>query len=185
MGTIRYFGGIEMLEHIKREMRYIRGKQYSSKTTITIDGKEYTENELCVGGESTIYPESIDEQLQELIPDIDIEFITEFVNDVENVKTSDDFEDTQKTWDALVRVQGLIDKISNNDDINKFDKLYRILVKAHDTIFSNGGDICEEYTAKDNCEKCPFNNDRECGLSSTLAALKSLQDACAEKGMKK
>lgn len=170
-----------MLEHIKREMSYIRGKQYSSKTTITIDGKEYTENELCVGGESTIYPESIDEQLQELIPDVDIEFITEFVNDVENVKTSDDFEDTQKTWDALVRVQELIDKISNDSDTNKFDRLYRILVKAHDTIFSNGGDICEEYTVKPDRKKCPLYKDGKCMLNSTLTALNSLRDACIAK----
>ena len=169
-----------MLEHIRKEISYIAHDYYRFELTVTIDGKEYTETESCTDGEvSRLAP--LEGQLHRLILDVDIEFITEFVNDVENVKTSDDFEDAQKTWDALVRVQELIDKISNDSDTNKFDRLYRILVKAHDTIFSNGGDICEEYTAKPDRKKCPLYKDGKCMLNSTLTALNSLRDACIAK----
>lgn len=174
-----------MLEDIKRETRYIRVNQYGFKTTIAIDGKEYCESELCADNEYTIYPEPLEDQLQRLIPDVDVEFIEEFVDNVKRVVTSDDLKDIQKTWDALVRVQELINKFSKDSDTDKFSRMYRILVKTHDNIFCGRKDICEEYTKKPECKKCPLYKDGKCMLSSTLAALKSLQDACAEKGMKK
>ena len=82
-------------------------------------------------------------------------------------------------WDEIVSTQ----EATHNAD--KFKELGRVIAEARDTISKKGGSICNMYTTPTDCQKCPFNNDRECRLSSTLAALKSLQDACAEKGMKK
>ena len=168
-----------MFEKIKREITYIKGNQYGLKTTITIDGKEYCESELCADNEYTIYPEPLEDQLQKLIPDVDINLITEFLSYVENTNTSEGFDNVQKMWSNLVNTQ------KDNSNVNKLNELRRIITETRDTIFKKGWDTCKGYTTKDNCEKCPFNNDRECRLSSALAALKSLQDACAVKGMKK
>lgn len=164
-----------MLEHIKREMRYIKTNQYGFKTTITIDGKEYCESELCADNEYTIYPEPLEDQLQRLIPDVDVEFIEEFVDNVKSVVTSDDLEDVQKTWDAFVRVQELINKFSKDSDTDKFSRMHRTLVKAYAKIFCGGKDICEEYTKKPERKECLLYKDGKCMLNSTLSVLNSLR----------
>lgn len=94
-----------MLEKIKREATYIRAKQYGFRTAITIDGKEYCENEVYADGEYTVYPESLEYQLQRLVPNIDIEIIEWFVDNAKKAVTPDDIKRTQDKWDALVREQ--------------------------------------------------------------------------------
>ena len=167
-----------MLENIKKEISYIAHDYYRFELTLTIDGKEYTETETCTDGEvSRLAP--LEGQLHRLVPDVDINLITEFLSYVENTYTSEGFDNVQKMWSNLVNIQ------KDNSNANKLNELHRVITETRNTIFKKGGDICERYTTKADCEKCPFNNDRECRLSSTLAALKSLQDACAAKGMKK
>lgn len=166
-----------MLDKIKRETTYIRANQYGFRTAITINDKEYLENEVCIDGTYTVYPESLDDQLQRLIPDVDIELIEEFVNNTKNATTPDDVKDAQDTWDALVRVQEILDKISNGDT-NKVDKMYRILVKAHDAILDSGKDICKEHLKGSDCGKCPFDKYDKCTFNPTVTALASLRDAC-------
>lgn len=102
-----------MLEKIKRETTYIRANQYGFRTAITIDGKEYCENEIYADGEYTVYPESLSDQLQRLIPDVDVELIDDFVEAAKNAVTPDDVKSVQDTWNAFVRVQEIRDKISN------------------------------------------------------------------------
>lgn len=70
-----------MLDKIKREITYIKANQYGFKTAITINNKEYLENEIYADGEYTVYPESLEDQPQRLVPDIDIELIEELVDD--------------------------------------------------------------------------------------------------------
>ena len=94
-----------MLEKIKREATYIRAKQYGFRTAIAIDGKEYCENEVYADGEYTVYPESLEEQLQRLVSDIDIELIEELVDDAKNAVTPDEVKNVQDAWDAFVRTQ--------------------------------------------------------------------------------
>ena len=165
------------LDKIIREITYIRANQHGFRTTLTINDKEYCENEVCIDGEYTVYPESLGDQLQKLIPDVDIELIEEFVNDTKNAVTPDDVKDAQDTWDALVRVQEILDKISN-DDTNKVDRMYRILVKAYDTILDSGKDICKEHLKGSDCGKCPFYKYDKCMFNPTITALGSLRDAC-------
>lgn len=102
-----------MLDKIKRETTYIRANQYGFRTAITIDGKEYLENEIYADGEYTVYPESLSDQLQRLIPDIDTELIDNFVEAAKNAVTPDDVKSVQDTWNAFVRVQEIRDKMSN------------------------------------------------------------------------
>lgn len=167
-----------MLEHIRKEISYIAHDYYRLDLTLMIDGKEYTETETCTDGEvSRLAP--LEGQLHKLVPDVDINLITEFLSYVENTNTSEGFGNVQKMWDDIVSTQ---EAIHNAD---KFKELGRVITETRDTISKKGGSICNIYTTLTDCQKCPFNNDRECRLSSTLAALKSLQDACAEKGMKK
>lgn len=166
-----------MLDKIKRETTYIRANQYGFRTAITINDKEYLENEVCIDGTYTVYPESLDDQLQRLIPDVDIELIEEFVNNTKNATTPDDVKDAQDTWDALVRVQEILDKISNSNT-DKVDKMHRILVKAHDAILDSGKDICKEHLKGSDCGKCPFNKYDKCTFNPTVTALASLRDAC-------
>lgn len=167
-----------MLEHIRKEISYIAHDYYRLDLTLMIDGKEYTETETCTDGEvSRLAP--LKGQLHKLVPDVDINLITEFLSYVENTNTSEGFGNVQKMWDDIVSTQ---EAIHNAD---KFKELGRVITETRDTISKKGGSICNIYTTLTDCQKCPFNNDRECRLSSTLAALKSLQDACAEKGMKK
>lgn len=94
-----------MLDKIKREIAYIRARQYGFKTAITIDGKEYLENEIYADGEYTVYPESLEDQLQKLVPCIDIELIEELVENAKNAVTPDDTKNVQDAWDAFVRIQ--------------------------------------------------------------------------------
>lgn len=103
-----------MVDKIKREITFIRASQYGFKTVITISGKEYLENEIYADGEYTVYPESLEDQLQRLVPDIDIELIEELVDDAKNAVTPDDIKNVQDTWDAFVRVQEVKDKVSNS-----------------------------------------------------------------------
>lgn len=103
-----------MVDKIKRETTFIRANQYGFKTAITISGKEYLENEIYADGEYTVYPESLEDQLQRLVPDIDIELIEELVDDAKNAVTPDDVKNVQDTWDAFVRVQEVKDKVSNS-----------------------------------------------------------------------
>ena len=166
-----------MLEKIKREVVYVRKNQYGLRTAITIGGKEYHENEVYADGEYTVYPESLEDQLQRLVPDVDIELIEEYVNDIKNAVTPDDVKDAQNTWDALVRVQEILDKISNSNT-DKVDKMYRILVKAHDAILDSRKDICKEHLKGSDCGKCPFNKYDKCTFNPTITALASLRDTC-------
>lgn len=95
-----------MLENIKRRLTYFRANQYGGKTVVIIDGKEYSESEICADGEYTDYPEPLEDQLQRLIPDVDIGLIEHFVDNVKRVTTMDDLRDAQKEWDSLVRNGG-------------------------------------------------------------------------------
>ena len=166
-----------MLDKIKREITYIKANQYGFRTAVTINGKEYCENEVCIDGDYTAYPESLGDQLQRLVPDIDIELIEELVDDAKNAVTPDDIKSVQDTWDALVRVQEIMDKISN-DDTDKVDKMYRILVRAYDKILDSGKDICKENLKGSDCGKCPFYKYDKCMFNPTITALGSLRDAC-------
>lgn len=94
-----------MLDKIKREITYIKANQYGFITKVTINDKEYCENEVCIDGTYTVYPESLDDQLQRLIPDIDIEIIERFVDNAKKAVTPDDIKRTQDKWDAFVRIQ--------------------------------------------------------------------------------
>lgn len=166
-----------MLEKIKREITYIRARQYGFKTAITINDKEYSENEVCIDGKYTVYPESLSDQLQRLVPYIDIELVEELVENAKNAVTPDDIKSVQDTWDAFVRVQEIMDKISN-DDTDKVDKMHRILVKAYDKILDSGKDICKEHLKGSDCGKCPFYKYDKCMFNPTITALGSLRDAC-------
>ena len=102
-----------MVDKIKREITYIKANQYGFRTAITINDKEYSENEVCIDGDYTAYSESLGDQLQRLVPDIDIELIEELVDDAKNAVTPDDIKSVQDTWDVFVRVQEIMGKISN------------------------------------------------------------------------
>ncbi len=95
-----------MLENIKKEFTYIMANIYGEKTTVIIDDKEYSESEIYADGECTVYPESLEDQLQRLVPDADDELVEEFVDKVKEVTTVDGLEDAKKAWDALVRNGG-------------------------------------------------------------------------------
>lgn len=168
-----------MLENISRKLTYIRANQYGQKTAVTIDGKEYCENEICVDGEYTTYPESLEDQLQRLVPNVGVNLISEFLSYVENTNTPEGFSNAQKMWNDIVCAQ---ESISNTDN---FKELGRFIAETRGTLSQKGGGICDIFTTKVDCQKCPFNNGRECRLSSALASLKALQDACEVKGDKK
>lgn len=166
-----------MLDKIKREITFIKANQYGFRTAVTINDKEYLENEVCIDGEYTVYPESLEDQLQRLVPYIDIELIEEFVNDVKNAVTPDDVKDAQDTWNAFIRIDEIMEKVSK-DDTNKVDKAHRILVKAYDKILDSGKDICKEHLKGSDCGKCPFYKYDKCMFNPTITALGSLRDAC-------
>lgn len=166
-----------MLEKIKREITYVRKNQYGFKMVITIDDKEYRENEVYADGEYTVYPESLEYQLQRLVPDIDIELIDELVDDAKMAVTPDDIKSVQDTWNTFVRINELKEEVSK-DDTNKADKMYHILVKAYEKILDSGKDICKEYLKESGCGKCPFHKDDKCIFKPTITALGSLRDAC-------
>lgn len=167
-----------MLEHIRKEISYIAHDYYRFDLTLMIDGKEYTETETCTDGEvSRLAP--LEGQLHRLVPDVDINLVTEFLSYVENVQTSEGFNNVQKMWNDIVSTQ---EAIRNAD---KFKELGRVIAEARDTLSKKGGSICDIFMTVTACQKCPFCNNEKCRLSSTLASLKALQDACAVKGMKK
>lgn len=95
-----------MLENIKKEFTYIMANIYGEKTTVIIDDKEYSESEIYADGECTVYPESLEDQLQRLIPDVDDELVEKFVDQVKEVTTVDDLEAAKKAWDLLVKRNG-------------------------------------------------------------------------------
>ena len=95
-----------MLENIKRRLTYFRTNQYGERTAVIIDGKEYSESEICADGEYTDYPEPLEDQLQRLIPNVDIELIEHFVDNVKKATTMDDLRDAKMEWDSLVRNGG-------------------------------------------------------------------------------
>lgn len=95
-----------MLENIKKEFTYIMSNIYGEKTTVIIDDKEYSESEIYADGECTVYPESLEDQLQRLVPDVDDELVEEFVDKVKEVTTVDDLENAKKEWDSLVKNGG-------------------------------------------------------------------------------
>ena len=167
-----------MLEHIRKEISYIAHDYSRFDLTLMIDGKEYTETETCTDGEvSRLAP--LEGQLHKLVPDVDINLITEFLNYVENTYTAEGFDNVQEMWEDIVKTQ---EDICNAD---KFKELGRVIAEARDTISKKGGSICNIYATLTDCQKCPFYNGKECRLGSALALLKALQDACAVKGMKK
>lgn len=168
-----------MLEKIKREVSYIAHDYRRIILTLTIDGKEYSEGELCSDGKVTVSPEPLENQLHRLVPDVDINLVTEFLSYVENVQTSEGFNNVQKMWNDIVSTQ---EAIRNAD---KFKELGRVIAEARDTLSKKGGSICDIFMTVTACQKCPFCNNEKCRLSSTLASLKALQDACAVKGEKK
>ena len=79
---------------------------YGEKTTVIIDDKEYSESEIYADGECTVYPESLEDQLQRLVPDVDDELVEEFVDKVKEITTVDGLEDAKKAWDALIKRNG-------------------------------------------------------------------------------
>ena len=95
-----------MLENIKKELTYIMANIYGEKTAVIIDDKEYCESEIYADGECTVYPESLEDQLQRLVPDVDDELVEEFVDKVKEVTTVDGLADAKKEWDSLVRNGG-------------------------------------------------------------------------------
>lgn len=168
-----------MLEKVKKEVSYIAHDYYRVILTVTIDGKEYSEGELCSDGKVTVSPEPLEDQLHRLVPDVDVNLITEFLSYVENTNTSEGFDNVQKMWEDIVKTQ---EDICNAD---KFKELGRFIAATRGALSKKGGSICDVFTTAAACQKCPFCNGRECRLSSTLVSLKALQDACEAKENKK
>ena len=168
-----------MLEKIKREVSYIAHDYRRIILTLTINGKEYSEGELCSNGKVTVSPEPLEDQLNRLVPDVDVNLITEFLSHVENTNTAEGFDNVQKMWDDIVNTQ---EDICNAD---KFKELGRFIAETRNTLSKKGGNICDVFSTVTACKKCPFCNKEKCKLSSALASLKALQDACDVKGDKK
>lgn len=168
-----------MLEKIKREVSYIAHDYRRIVLTLTIGGKEYSEGQLCSDGNVIVSPEPLEDQLHRLVPDVDVNLITEFLSYVENTYTSEGFDNVQKMWDSIVSTQEFICNADN------FKELGRFIAETRGTLSKKGGSICDVFTTITACQKCPFCNGEECKLSSALVSLKALQDACAVKGEKK
>ena len=168
-----------MLEKVKKEVSYIAHDYYRVVLTVIIDGKEYSEEQLCSDGKVTVSPEPLEDQLHKLVPDVNINLITEFLSYVESTYTSEGFNNVQKMWNDIVSTQ---ESISNTDN---FKELGRFIAETRGTRSKKGGSICDIFTTAAACQKCPFCNGRECRLSSTLVSLKALQDACEVKEEKK
>lgn len=95
-----------MLEKVKLEFNDIGYGSKGSKIAVVIDGKEYYENTIYDGdGGYTAYPEFLDEQLSRLIPNVDIDLITDFVCGVENIKTIGNFMRAQRWWKELCNIE--------------------------------------------------------------------------------
>ena len=165
------------LDKIKREITYIKANQYGFRTAITINDKEYLENEVCIDGKYTVYPESLEDQLQRLVSYIDIELIEELVEDAKNAVTPDDIKNVQDTWDAFIRIDEIMEKVSK-DDTNKVDKMHHVLVKTYDKILDSGKDICKENLKGSDCGKCPLLRNDKCTFNPALSALSWLRDTC-------
>ena len=73
---------------------------------VKIDGKEYWEGELRSDGDVTVSPEPLEDQLHRLIPDVDIELIEKFVDNMKKATTMEDLRDAKMEWDSLVRNGG-------------------------------------------------------------------------------
>lgn len=168
-----------MLEKVKKEVSYIGHDCYRVILTVTIDGKEYSEGQLCSDGKVTVSPEPLEDQLHRLVPDVDVNLIAEFLSYVENTNTSEGFDNVQKMWDDIVVAQ---ESFSNTD---KFKELGHFIAETRGTLAKKGGGICDVFTTITACQKCPFCNKEECKLSAALVSLKALQDACEVKEDKK
>ena len=168
-----------MLEKIKREVSYIAHVYRRIVLTLTIDGKEYSEGQLCSDGKVTVSPEPLEDQLHKLVLDVNINLITEFLSYVESTYTSEGFDNVQEMWEDIVNTQ---EDICN---VDKFKELGRFIAETRNTLSKKGGNICDVFSTVTACKKCPFCNKEKCKLSSALALLKALQDACAVKGEKK
>lgn len=168
-----------MLENIKKEVSYIAHDYFRVIITVTIDGKEYSERQSCSDGKVTTPPKPLEDQLHELVPDVDVNLIIEFLSYVENTYTAEGFDNVQKMWEGIVNTQR---EIHNAD---KFNELGRFIAETRSTLAKKGGNICDMFTTVDACQKCPFSNGEECRLSAALVSLEALQDACELKGDKK
>lgn len=168
-----------MLEKIKKEVSYIAHDYFRVILTVTIDGKEYSERQSCSDGKVTTPPEPLENQLHRLVPDVDVNLITEFLSYVENTYTAEGFDNVQKMWDDIVKTQ---EDICNAD---KFKELGRFIAATRGALSKKGGSICDTFTTADACQRCPFCNGEECRLSAALVSLKALQDACDVKGDKR
>lgn len=104
--TIDEMDELKMLEKIKIKVSHIAPDYRRIVLMVKIDGKEYWEGELRSDGDVTVSPEPLEDQLQRLIPDVDIELIEHFVDNVKKATTMDDLRDAQKEWDSLVRNGG-------------------------------------------------------------------------------
>lgn len=91
-----------MLENIKKEVSYIAHDYFRVILTVTIDGKEYSERQSCSDGKVTVSPEPLEDQLHRLVPDVDINLITEFLSYVENTYTAEGFDNVQEMWEDIV-----------------------------------------------------------------------------------
>lgn len=168
-----------MLEKIKKEVSYIAHDYFRVILTVTIDGKEYSERQSCSDGKVTTPPKPLEAQLHELVPDVDVNLIIEFLSYVENTYTAEGFDNVQKMWEDIVNTQR---EIHNAD---KFNELGRFIAETRSTLSKKGGSICDMFTTASACQKCPFCNKEKYRLSSVLSSLKVLQDACEAKGVKK
>lgn len=168
-----------MLENIKKEVSYIAHDYFRVILTVTIDGKEYSEQQSCSDGKVTAPPKLLEDQLHELVPDVDVNLIIEFLSYVENTYTAEGFDNVQKMWEDIVNTQR---EIHNAD---KFNELGRFIAETRSTLSKKGGSICDMFPTESACQKCPFSNGEECGLSAALVSLEALQDACEVKGDKK
>ena len=105
--TIDEIDELKMLEKIKRKVSHIAHDYRRTIITLTIDGKEYLEGELRSNGKVMVSPESLEDQLHRLVPDVDIELIEYFVDNVKKATTTEDLRDAQMEWDSLVRNGGI------------------------------------------------------------------------------
>ena len=164
-----------MLEKIKKEVLYIAHDCPRLVLTLIIDSKEYSDWQLCSNGRVTVSPEPLEDQLNRLVPDVDVNIIAEFLSYVENTNTSDGFDNVQRMWDDIVKTQ---EDICNTDN---FKELGRFIAATRGAISKKGGGICDIFTTAAACQKCPFCSGKECRLSLALVSLKALQDACEAK----
>lgn len=104
--TIDEMDELKKLEKIKIKASHIAPDYRRIILMVKIDGKEYWEGELRSDGDVTVSPEPLEDQLQRLVPDVDIELIEHFVDNVKKATTMEDLRDAKMEWDSLVRNGG-------------------------------------------------------------------------------